>query len=110
MIAGAVAGRVKPAVPPRFPGRVVQREPRFPGSLPRLWKVPARNPHFTGRSGELEELARLLRRGTGRWGTGWGGAARARGRAAAPPPPARTIARGGSSAARRPALSRDESR
>jgi hypothetical protein len=38
----------------------VRREPRFPGALPSAWQVPARNPNFTGRSGELEDLARAV--------------------------------------------------
>jgi hypothetical protein len=31
--------------------------------LPQVWKVPARNPHFTGRGAELEELAGVLAAG-----------------------------------------------
>src|SRR5690348_16577433 len=41
MVSAAITGRVKPAVPPGFPGykRAMPDEPRFPGALPRVWKV-----------------------------------------------------------------------
>jgi TIR domain len=65
MVSGAVLGRAKPADKPRFPGdRAVRREPRFPGALPSVWQVPARNPNFTGRDGELEDLARAVAGGS----------------------------------------------
>ena len=66
MIAEAQAGRAKPATAPGFPGagRAMPREPRFPGALPQVWKVPARNPHFTGRGPDLEEMARGLAAGS----------------------------------------------
>ena len=58
MVAGALAGRAKPATAPPFPRAV--RETRFPGALPRVWNVPGHNPHFTGRGQALAALDREL--------------------------------------------------
>ncbi len=68
-VEAAVRGRAKPEDRPGFPGsggsgggRAVPRA-RFPGEMPRVWKVPAQNPHFTGRAGELAGLAAGLAAG-----------------------------------------------
>jgi DNA-binding SARP family transcriptional activator len=39
--------------------------PRTAGQLPEVWKVPMRNPHFTGRTGMLDQLRQRLRSGEG---------------------------------------------
>ncbi len=64
MVSLAISGRAKPDEPPRFPGRAIPREPRFPGALPRVWKVPARNPNFKGRGEELAALELALANGS----------------------------------------------
>jgi tetratricopeptide (TPR) repeat protein len=65
MVSAAITGRAKPSAAPEFPGatRAMPREPRYPGALPQVWNVPARNPHFTGRDTELDEVARTLAAG-----------------------------------------------
>jgi TIR domain/NB-ARC domain len=65
-VSAAVSGRAKPPAAPGFPGpggrRAVPRA-RFPGGMPRVWKVPARNPNFTGRGGEMAAVAAVLAAG-----------------------------------------------
>jgi hypothetical protein len=51
-------------LPPRYPrerSQWVQGPPSFAGQFPTLWRVPPRNPHFTGRDETLLLLRQRLR-------------------------------------------------
>jgi hypothetical protein len=66
MVEQAVAGRGKPAERPVFPPdrRAVPQRVAFPGGLPSVWNVPARNPHFKGRVDALRDVEESLTAGT----------------------------------------------
>ena len=57
LLAGAGRARSKPTGPPH-PLRAV-----FPGRLPAIWNVPARNPNFAARDFQLKQLRSALSRG-----------------------------------------------
>ncbi|HXD53764.1 MAG TPA: TIR domain-containing protein [Solirubrobacteraceae bacterium] len=68
LLAGIVAGRVKPEQEPVFPGTSTptakpareEPEPAFPGESPPIWNIPPETARFEGREAPLGQLALRL--------------------------------------------------
>lgn len=64
-VTDAIVGRRKPSTRPGFPGatRAITRQAKFPGAMPTVWNVAARNVNFTGRDEELSAIEQKLSSG-----------------------------------------------
>lgn len=68
LLNGLVARKKPSTEPPNFPGfpdeqKGTKRLSRYPGSLPEVWNVPARNKIFTDRDLMLTELSEVFKEG-----------------------------------------------